>query len=75
LPQKAIVGIQAMSEIQLKLEEKYAILNGVRLPRPVFNLLMKNERLLAINKYRLMTSVSLCEAVETITPLYESITE
>ncbi|MBL0711960.1 MAG: hypothetical protein JJV99_13260 [Colwellia sp.] len=64
-----------MSEIQLKLEEKYAILNGVRLPRPVFNLLMKNERLLAINKYRLMTSVSLSEAVETITPLYESITE
>jgi hypothetical protein len=36
---------------------------------------MKNERLLAINKYRLMTSVSLSEAVETITPLYESITE
>lgn len=64
-----------MSEIQLKLEEKYAILNGIRLPRPVFNLLMKNERLLAINKYRLMTSVSLSEAVETITPLYESITE
>jgi len=64
-----------MCEIQLKLEEKYAILNGVRLPRPVFNLLMKNERLLAINKYRLMTSVSLSEAVETITPLYESITE
>lgn len=64
-----------MTEIQLKLEEKYAILNGVRLPRPVFNLLMKNERLLAINKYRLMTSVSLSEAVETITPLYESITE
>lgn len=62
-----------MSEIQLKLEEKYAILNGVRLPRPVFNLLMKNERLLAINKYRLMTSVSLSEAVETITPLYESV--
>jgi len=62
-----------MCEIQLKLEEKYAILNGVRLPRPVFNLLMKNERLLAINKYRLMTSVSLSEAVETITPLYESV--
>jgi hypothetical protein len=72
---KQNIGMQAMSEIQLKLEEKYAILNGVRLPRPVFNLLMKNERLLAINKYRLMTSVSLSEAVETITPLYESITE
>ena len=64
-----------MSEIQLKLEEKYAILNGVRLPRVVYDLLMKNERLLAINKYRLMTSVSLSEAVETITQLYESITE
>lgn len=64
-----------MSEIHLKLEEKYAILNGVRIPRPVYNLLMKNERLLAINKYRLMTRVSLSEAVETITPLYESITE
>ena len=67
--------MRPMSEIQLKLEEKYAILNGVRLPRPVFNLLMNNERLLAINKYRLMTKVSLSEAVETITPLYESITE
>tara|TARA_R110000744_G_C19367278_1_gene562021 strand:- start:3181 stop:3375 length:195 start_codon:yes stop_codon:yes gene_type:complete len=64
-----------VSEIQLKLEEKYAILNGVRLPRVVYDLLMKNERLLAINKYRLMTSVSLSEAVETITQLYESITE
>ena len=64
-----------MSEIQLKLEEKYAILNGVRLPRVVYDLLMKNERLLAINKYRLMTSDSLSEAVETITQLYESITE
>jgi len=64
-----------MSEIQLKLEEKYAILNGVRLPRAVYDLLMKNERLLAINKYRLMTKVSLSEAVETITPLYKSITE
>ncbi|MCP4056506.1 hypothetical protein [Pseudoalteromonas sp. Angola-18] len=64
-----------MSGIQLKLEEKYAILNGVRLPRVVYDLLMKNERLLAINKYRLMTSVSLSEAVETITQLYESITE
>lgn len=64
-----------MSEMQLKVEEKYAILNGVRLPRPVFDLLMKNERLLAINKYRLMTKVSLSEAVGTITPLYESITE
>lgn len=41
-----------MIEIQLKLEEKYAILNGVRLPRAVYDLLMKNERLLAINKYR-----------------------
>ena len=38
-----------MSEIQLKLEEKYAILNGVRLPRPVFNLdkFIMGERLTA----------------------------
>lgn len=68
-------GKLEMSDVQLSLSEKNAKINGVVIPRQVFNLLMKNERLLAINLYRRMKKVHLSDAVDTINPIYEAITE
>lgn len=64
-----------VSGIKVQHFEKYVSVNDIHIPKPVWKLLLKGERLLAINKYRLTKKVGLDVAVKTITPIYEAITE
>jgi len=64
-----------MLNFDLKVYENYVSLNGTLIPKKVWNLLMKNERLLAINEYRKSKKVSLDVAVNFVNPIYASITE
>lgn len=64
-----------MDAVQLRRSEKNVEVNGVVLPRRVFDLLLNNERLLAINLYRKLNKVQLSTAVDTINPIYDAITE
>lgn len=64
-----------VSRVKIQHFEKYVSVNDIHIPKPVWKLLLNGDRLLAINKYRLMKKVGLDVAVNTITPIYEAITE
>jgi hypothetical protein len=71
----AFTQVSYASGVKIQTFENHVSVDGVHIPKPVWKLLLKGERLLAINKYRKMNKVALGVAVETITPIYNSITE